>query len=73
MAYFINPSHQSVCLYAYLPIVVRHRLGKNPPIFARQRLGEKVTAAKNTHVTMKEFLDESFYMLSVSYQRKGGD
>jgi hypothetical protein len=34
--YFINPSHQSVCLYVYLPIV------------ARQRLGRHVTAATNT-------------------------
>jgi hypothetical protein len=23
MAYFINPSHQSVCLYAYPPILAR--------------------------------------------------
>jgi hypothetical protein len=61
MAHFINPSQQSVCLYAYLRIV------------ARQRLGEKVTAAMITHATIKEFLDASFYMLSVSYQMKGGN
>jgi hypothetical protein len=35
-AYFINPSHQSVCLYVY------------PLIVARQRLGKNVTAATNT-------------------------
>jgi hypothetical protein len=34
-AYFINPSHQTVCLYVY------------PPIVARQRLGKNVTAATN--------------------------
>jgi hypothetical protein len=28
-AYFINPSHQSVYLYVYPPIVTRQRLGKN--------------------------------------------
>jgi hypothetical protein len=28
-AYFINPSVQSVCLYAYLPVVDRQRLGEN--------------------------------------------
>jgi hypothetical protein len=35
-AYFINPSHQSVCLYVY------------PRIVARKRLGKNVTAEKNT-------------------------
>jgi hypothetical protein len=30
-AYFINPSHQSVCLYVYSPIVARQRLGKTLP------------------------------------------
>jgi hypothetical protein len=29
MAYFINPSHQSVCLYLYPSIVARQQLGKN--------------------------------------------
>jgi hypothetical protein len=35
-AYFINPSHQSVCLYVY------------PSTFARQGLSKNVTAATNT-------------------------
>jgi hypothetical protein len=34
--YFINPSHQSVCLYVY------------PTIVARQRLGKHIPAATNT-------------------------
>jgi hypothetical protein len=34
--YFINPSHQSVCLYVY------------PPIVAKQLLGKHVPAAMNT-------------------------
>jgi hypothetical protein len=29
VAYFINPSDHSVCLYVYLPIVARQRLDKN--------------------------------------------
>jgi hypothetical protein len=41
MAYFINPSHQSVCLYVY------------PPLVARQRLGKTVTAATNIHAIEK--------------------
>jgi hypothetical protein len=40
MAYFLNPSHQSVCLYVY------------PPIVAKQRLGKNVTAATYTHATI---------------------
>jgi hypothetical protein len=58
---FINPSHQSVCLYVY------------PPIVARQRLGKNVNAATNIHATMKDSLDASFSMQFVSYQKKIGD
>jgi hypothetical protein len=39
-AYFINPSHQSVCLYMY------------PTIAARQRLRINVNAATNTHAKL---------------------
>jgi hypothetical protein len=59
-AYFINPSHQSVCLYVY------------PHTVARQQLGKNVTASMNTHATTVELLDV-FYMRSVLYQRKIGD
>jgi hypothetical protein len=55
MAYFIDPSHQSVCLYAYV---------------ARQRLGKNVTAAMNIHATIEELSDASFPMRFVSHQRK---
>jgi hypothetical protein len=48
-AYFINPSHQSACLYVYPPIVTKQRLCKNPSIVARQRLGKNVTVATNTY------------------------
>jgi hypothetical protein len=60
-ACFINPSHQSVCLYV------------NPPIVVRQRLGKTDTAETNTHTTIQELLEASFCMRSVSYQRKVGD
>jgi hypothetical protein len=60
-AYFINLSHQSVCLHVY------------PPIVARQGLGKNVTAATNTHATIEELLDASFSMRSMSYERKVGD
>jgi hypothetical protein len=59
-AYFINPSHQSVCLYVY------------PLIVARQWLSKNVTAATNTHVTI-ELLHGLFSIRSVSYQRKVDD
>jgi hypothetical protein len=57
-AYFINPSHQSVCLYVY------------PLIVARQRLGKNITAETNTQVTIEELLDASFSIWPVSYQGK---
>jgi hypothetical protein len=56
-AYFIDPSHRSVCLYVY------------PTIFSRQQLDKNVTAATNTHETI-ELLDASFCMRSVSCQGK---
>jgi hypothetical protein len=59
-AYFINSSHQSVCLYMY------------PSAVVRQQLGEDVTAATNIHAT-RELLDESFSIQHMSYQRKVGD
>jgi hypothetical protein len=55
MVYFINPSHQSVCLYVYV---------------AGQRLNKNVTAATNTHATIEEFLDASSSIRSMSYQMK---
>jgi hypothetical protein len=58
---FINPSHQSVCLYMYPPIVARLRLGKN------------FTTATNTQAKIEELLVASFSMPSVSYQTKEGD
>jgi hypothetical protein len=60
-AYLKTSFHQSVCLYVYLPIV------------ARQRLGKSVTAATNTHATVEELLDATLSMRSVLYQRKVGD
>jgi hypothetical protein len=47
-AYYINSSHQSVCLYVYPLIVGRHLLGKN------------VIAATNTHAIKKNCWRFSF-------------
>jgi hypothetical protein len=58
MAYFIDPSHQSVCLYIY------------PSIVARQWLSKNVTAATNMHATIEELLVALFSVWSMSYQRK---
>jgi hypothetical protein len=50
-AHFINPFHQSVCLYVFLPIVARRRLCKIISRFiARQRLCKHVPAATNRRV-----------------------
>jgi hypothetical protein len=54
-AYFINPSHQSVCLYVY------------PTIVARQRLWKNVTQATNIHVT----IELSFSMRSMYERKVG--
>jgi hypothetical protein len=51
-AYFINPSHQAVCLFMYN--------------VARQLLGRGVTAVTNTHAIIVELLDASFCMRFVS-------
>jgi hypothetical protein len=36
-------------------------------------IGKNVTTIKNTQAKMEEFLDPSFYILFMSYQRKVGD
>jgi hypothetical protein len=56
-AYFINPSHQSVCLYVY------------PLIVAKQRLGIHVHKDMNTH-SKEELLHASFPVWSVSHEMK---
>jgi hypothetical protein len=54
----------------YHSVKIYERLGKNPPIVARQRLCRNVTAVTNTHATIEEFLYASFSMWPVSYQGK---
>jgi hypothetical protein len=40
------------------------------PIVARQQLRKNGNAATNTHATIEELLNKSFYIRSVSYQRR---
>jgi hypothetical protein len=47
-AYFINPSHESLCLYVY------------PPIVASQLLGKNITVATNAQATIEEWLNALF-------------
>jgi hypothetical protein len=57
MAYFINPSHQSVSMSV-------------SPIIARKWFGKNVTVATNTHAAIEELQDASLYMRSVPYEGK---
>jgi hypothetical protein len=41
-AYFINPSHQSVCLYVYPLIVARQRLSKHVPATMNTRNNRRI-------------------------------
>jgi hypothetical protein len=70
-ACFVNPSHQSVCLYVYpscrckatvrLSVTLLSVLGNGSiNTFPRQRI----------HGTIEELLDSSFSMRSMSYQRR---
>jgi hypothetical protein len=56
-AYFISPSHQSVCLYAY------------SSDFATQRVDKHIPATKNTR-NNRTILDESSTMQYAFYQRR---
>jgi hypothetical protein len=53
-AYFINPSHQSVC--------------PSPPVVAGQRPGKNITMATNAHTTIKKLLN-TFYMQPMLFKR----
>jgi hypothetical protein len=57
-AYFINPSHLSVCVYMYLHIVGRQGVGKN------------VTTVMNIRATIDKLFDAKFPKRSVSYQKE---
>jgi hypothetical protein len=60
-AYFINPSHHSVCLYVYIRLSL---LGNGSiDTFLWQRIYE----------TIEELLEASFSMRPVSYQKKVDD
>jgi hypothetical protein len=69
-SYFINLSHQSVCLYTYTLSSLGNGSVRKPPIVSRQRLDKNVTASTNTHAKIEEYLDASYSMRAVSYQEK---
>jgi hypothetical protein len=48
-AYFINPTHQSVCLYVYLSYRCKASLQYIPPFGVWQQFVKHVPAAMNTH------------------------
>jgi hypothetical protein len=58
--YFINPSHQCVCVFMCIPLIV-----------ARQRLDKRVPAER-THGTVGELLNASCSMLAVSCRESIG-
>jgi hypothetical protein len=68
-AYFINPAHQSVCLYVYASYCFNGSVNYIPPSVARQRPSKNLTATTNI---LNNRLDASFSMRTVSYQRKVG-
>jgi hypothetical protein len=71
-----EPIFMKLGMYVYInapePISTVYFINLSPTA-ARQGLGKNVTAATNTHATIEELLDASFFMRSVSYQRKVGD
>jgi hypothetical protein len=60
-AYFINPSHRSVCLYVYHPIVARQQLRKN------------VTAVTNTPLKNRRIVGRVIFYAVRSVSKKVGD
>jgi hypothetical protein len=70
-----NPSHKCVCvcLYVYSPIVARQRLGINPLIVHRQRLGRNVTAVTKTHAKKKRIVGRVVLIVARVVSRKVGD
>jgi hypothetical protein len=65
-AYFINPSHQSVCLCVYPSIAARQQLVKCiPPSGAKQRLGKHVPTVTNTRNNRGAVGGVTFYAVRV--------
>jgi hypothetical protein len=62
-AYFINPFHQSVCLYVYPSY--RCSVKCITPFVARERLGKHVTATNKYKQQYKKFVRVIFYAIRV--------
>jgi hypothetical protein len=70
VTFFINPSHQSVCLYVYPYILLGNGTVNNPPIVARHRLYKKVAAVPYAHAAIEDLLDVSISIQSSAYLGK---
>jgi hypothetical protein len=71
MAYYINPSHQSVCLYVYPSY--RCKTTARLSVYLFLLLGNGLVntfPCQRIQATIEELLDVSFCMRSVSYQRR---
>jgi hypothetical protein len=72
-AYFINPSHQSVCM-CILPTVARQRLGRHVPMATNTRNSRRIVGGFvfcTVLVVSKESLRVCLYLPTVARQRLG--
>jgi hypothetical protein len=80
MAYFLNPSHQTVSFYEYsvsllghglvnIPLLLPGHGSVNIPLSLLGHARYKVQMAKNTHATIEQLSDASSSMKLVLYQR----
>jgi hypothetical protein len=53
VAYFRNPSHQSVCVYVYPTIVDRQWFGKSPLLLLGDGSVKEVARTMNVHPTIE--------------------
>jgi hypothetical protein len=74
--YFINPFHQSLCLYVYPLLSLLEYGSVIPPFSATQRLSIHVPAAMNPYSKIEKMLDTVFstaicVVLNTQYVVKG--
>jgi hypothetical protein len=70
-AYYINPSHQSVCLYVYPSYHCKATARLSVSLHSVLGNGSVTTfQQQRTHATIDKFLNALFSIRSVSYQRR---